>query len=64
MMRDESVKRDYFWIVEAVDYRGQVLYNGTFANFDKAWEKYHSFKNLDRKATVSLQRRYKEYKVA
>lgn len=60
-MRDEFIKRDYFWVVEAVDRSGKVLFNGTYCNFDRAWEKYYSFKN---KATVSLQRRYKEYKVA
>ena len=62
-MRDEVIKREYFWIVEAVDHSGKILFNGTFSAFDPAWDKYQSFKELARRATVSLQRRYKEYEV-
>jgi len=61
-MRDEVIKRDYFWIVEAVDHSGKVLFNGTYENFDAAWDKYYSYKDSTRRATVSLQRRFKEYK--
>ena len=60
-MKEETVKRDYFWIVEAVDRTGKILYNGSFHDFDKAWNKYYSFKG---KATVSLQRKFREYKFA
>lgn len=60
-MKEETVKRNYFWIVEAVDRTGKVFYNGTFHDFDTAWNKYYSFKN---KATVTLQRKFKEFKVA
>ena len=60
-MKDEAVKQNYFWIVEAVDKSGKVVYNGTFQDFDSAWNKYYSFKN---KATVSLQRKFRERKIA
>jgi hypothetical protein len=60
-MRDETVKRESYWIVEAVDRSGRILYNGTFFTFDKAWDKYYSFKN---RARVSLQRKFKEIKAA
>jgi uncharacterized protein (DUF1684 family) len=60
-MKDETVKRDPYWLVEAVDKSGKVIYNGTFLDFIKAWNKYYAFKN---KATVSLQRKYKETKIA
>ena len=58
-MKEETVKQNCYWIVEAVDKSGQVLYNGKFHDFNKAWEKYYSFKN---KASVSLQRKFKERK--
>jgi hypothetical protein len=60
-MKDEAVRRNYFWVVEAIDRAGKVLYNGTFHDFDKAWNKYYSFKG---KATVSLQRKFKDVKFA
>lgn len=63
-MKDESVKRNYYWIVEAVAHNGKLLYSGDFKAFDSAWEKYQSFKSMEHKATVSLQRRFKEYKIA
>ena len=62
-MRDEMIRRDYFWIVEAIDKQGKVLYNCEYKNFERAWEKYFSLKGLSRKATISIQRRYKEYKI-
>lgn len=60
-MRDETVKRNYFWKVEAVDKAGKVVYSNTYHDFSKACDKFLSFKN---KATVSLQRKFNEYKVA
>lgn len=63
-MREEMLKRDYFWIVEAVDNSGIVLFSGTYTDFNSAWDKYYSYKDYKRKATVSLQRRFKEYKLA
>ncbi len=60
-MRDETVKQSAYWIVEAVDRTGKVVYNSTFHDFEKAWNKYYSFKG---KATVTLQRKFKEYKIA
>ena len=63
-MKDDAMKRDYFWFVEAIDHSGKVLYSGTFQNFNTAYDKYASFKEYAGKATVSLQRRFREYKVA
>jgi hypothetical protein len=60
-MKDETVKRDYYWKVEAIDKSGKTVYSGTFPDFDNAWNKYYSFKN---KATVSLQRKFRERKIA
>lgn len=60
-MRDEHVKKESYWVVEAVDKTGKILYNGIFHDFEKAWDKYYSFKG---KASVLLQRKFKEYKVA
>jgi hypothetical protein len=61
MMKEDTVKRDPYWIVEAVDRNGKVIYSGQFTLFEKAWDKYYSFKGRN---SVSLQRRYKEYKIA
>ena len=60
-MKDETVKRDYFWEVEAVDKSGKIVYHNTYLDFGKACDKFLSFKN---KARVSLQRKFKEYKIA
>lgn len=60
-MKDETVKRESYWVVEAIDKSGKTVYNGTFLDFTKAWNKYYSFKN---KNTVSLQRKFKETKIA
>lgn len=60
-MKDEQVNREYYWEVEAVDKSGKIVYNGIYLDFGKACDKFLSFKN---KARVSLQRKFKEYKVA
>lgn len=60
-MREDNVKRDYYWIVEAVARSGEVIFHKEYEDFDDAWNKYYSFKG---KATVSLQRKFREFKVA
>ncbi len=60
-MKDEIVKRSAYWIVEAVDRTGKIVYNNIFHDFEKAWNKYYSFKG---KANVTLQRKFKEHKIA
>lgn len=60
-MKEETVKRESFWEVEAVDKSGQIVYTATFNDFGKACDKFLSFKN---KARVSLQRKFKDRKVA
>lgn len=64
-MKDENVKRESYWVVEMAQGE-KVLYQNTFKNFESAWTKYESFKEKDikGKASVMLQRRYKEYKIA
>ena len=62
-MKEDVVKRQEYWIVEVV--QGQkVLYHGKFQLFGPAWDKYQSFKDYKGRASVMLQRRYKEYRVA
>lgn len=63
-MKEDNVKRDYFWIVEAVAPDGYVIMSRRFKNFDSACEKYDSVKNAMKNATVSLERSFKEYKIA
>jgi hypothetical protein len=60
-MKDEAVEQKYYWKVEALDKSGKVLYNGIFHDFEKAWNKYYSFKG---KASVLLQRKRREAKIA
>lgn len=60
-MKEDTVKREYFWVVEAVDRSGKVIYSGRFTDFERAWDKYYSFKGRN---TVSLQRRFEDYKIA
>lgn len=60
-MREEIQKRESYWVVEATSKDGRVIFHGTFTDFDSAWEKYYSYKG---KASVLLQRRYREYKVS
>lgn len=60
-MKEDMVRRESYWIVEAVDNRGKIVYNRIFTDFNMACDKFLSFKN---KARVTLQRKFKEYKVA
>jgi len=60
-MRETEQKISYYWKVEALDKSGKILYNGIFHDFEKAWNKYYSFKG---KASVLLQRKRTEVKIA
>jgi hypothetical protein len=60
-MKEQNTKREFYWSVEAVDRKGNIVYNGTFNNFETAYDKYYSFKN---KATVTLRRLFKDLKLA
>ena len=60
-MNEELVARKAYYVVEALDKSGKIVFNGIFYDFDTAWNKYYSFKN---KARVSLQRKFKERKIA
>ena len=64
-MKEEMIKREAYWIVE-LSQGEKVLYKGSFKQFDLAWDKYQSFKDKDYsgKASVMLQRRFREYRVA
>ena len=64
-MKEDVVKRQEYWIVEVVQDQ-KVLYHGKFQLFGPAWDKYQSFKGKDLKgkASVMLQRRFREYKIA
>ncbi len=59
-MREDKTKRESYWVVEATSRDGKVIFCKEFKDFDSAWEKYYSFKG---KASVLLQRKYREYKV-
>ena len=61
-MKDEQVKRDYYWIVEATDRNGKANYRKEYhVNDGSAFRDYN---RLKAKGTVSIQRRFKEYKFA
>jgi hypothetical protein len=62
-MREERVLKNAYWVVEVT--KGKtVVYHAEYKNFEEAWEKYYSFKNHDERATISLQRLFKEVRVA
>lgn len=61
-MKDETVKRDYFWIVEASDRNGKVNYRKEY--HDKDGSAFRDYARLKAHGTVSIQRKYKEYKIA
>jgi len=61
-MKDETVKRDYFWIVEASDRNGRVNYRKEY--HDKDGSAFKDYTRLKAQGTVTLQRKYKEYKIA
>ena len=61
-MKDETVKRDYFWIVEASDRNGRINYRKEY--HDKDGSAFRDYARLKAHGTVSIQRKYKEYKIA
>ncbi len=61
-MKEEIVKRDYFWIVEAAYRNGRVNYRKEY--HDKDGSAFKDYARLKAQGTVSIQRKYKEYKIA
>ena len=61
-MMEETVKRDYYWIVEACDRDGRVSYRKEYHNKDGSALK--DYARLKAQGTVSIQRKYKERKIA
>ena len=61
-MKEEHTKRDYFWIVEASDRNGRVNYRKEYHDKDGSAFKDHT--RLKAQGTVTLQRKFKEYKIA
>lgn len=61
-MKDERVKRDYYWIVEVSDRNGHINYRKEY--HEKDGSAFKDYTRLKSKGTVSIQRRFKEYKVA
>jgi len=60
-VRDDNIKRNYYWCVEATKRDGSILFSKEYLDFETAWKKYYSFKGV---ASVSLQRKYREVKMA
>ena len=60
-MRDEA-KRDYFWVVEVTDRNGRVNYRKEYHNKDGS--AFRDYTRLKAQGTVSIQRKFKEYKFA
>lgn len=61
-MKDETVKRDYYWLVEAADRNGRVNYRKEYHVKDGS--AFRDYDRLKAKGTVSIQRKFKEYKIA
>ena len=61
-MKEEHTKRDYFWIVEAADRNGRINYRKEY--HDKDGSAFRDYARLKAHGTVSIQRKYKEYKAA
>ena len=61
-MKEETVRRDYFWIVEASDRNGRVNYRKEY--HDKDGSAFRDYARLKAHGTVSIQRKFKEYKHA
>ena len=61
-MKEEHTKRDYFWIVEASDRNGRVNYRKEY--HDKDGSAFKDYTRLKAQGTVTLQRKFKEYKIA
>lgn len=61
-MKDETVKRDYYWVVEASDPNGQINYRKEYHNKDGS--AFRDYARLKANGAVSIQRKFKEYKIA
>ena len=61
-MRDETVKRDYYWVVEASDPNGRINYRKEYHNKDGS--AFRDYARLKVTGAVSIQRKFKEYKIA
>ena len=61
-MKEELVKRDYYWLVEASDRNGRINYRKEY--HDKDGSAFRDYTRLRSQGTVSIQRKFKEYKVA
>ena len=61
-MKDDQVKRDYYWIVEATDRKGNLNYRKEYHVTDGS--AFRDYNRLKVNGTVSIQKRFKEYKVA
>lgn len=61
-MRDEQVKRDYYWVVEACDQNGRINFRKEY--HEKDGSAFKEYARLKANGAVSIQRRFKEYKIA
>ena len=61
-MKDDAVKRDYFWVVEVTDHNGRVNYRKEYHNKDGS--AFRDYARLKTQGTVCIQRKFKEYKIA
>jgi hypothetical protein len=61
-MKEETVKRDYYWVVEASDPNGQISYRKEYHNKDGS--ALRDYARLKATGAVSIQRKFKEYKIA
>jgi hypothetical protein len=59
-MREET-KREYYWIVEAID-NGQVIFRKEY--HDKEGKAFKAYNSLKSNGTVSIQRKWHERKIA
>ena len=61
-MKEQIVKRDYYWVVEACDRNGRINFRKEY--HDKDGSALNDYIRLRSKGAVSIQRKFKEYKVA
>ena len=59
-MREET-KREYYWIVEAID-NGKVIFRKEY--HDKEGKAFRAYNSLKTNGTVSIQRKWLERKIA
>lgn len=61
-MNEKLVKREYYWIVEACDNNGRINFRKEY--HDKEGLALKEYARLRSTGTVSIQRKFKEQKVA